>query len=163
MLGILAQVEGLWLTEPFQFTDSEDGDPVGLEGLVEALQILSGYADLCTTDCDTGNQGDCICQCATSSSMSLQCHHKTRHPRSGHSRCHPRPVRPRLCWKAKLARQLLAAEMNWVTERYSSLGRLEGWLLWYAEWAYNNECAAQATDAGKCLPEALDGLNNLGD
>ncbi len=152
VVGILTEVEQLWITEPFQFADGDNGEPVGLEGLIEALQILCGCADLCGTDCGDNGGDDCACQC--NASVSMQCHHSHHH-------CWPK--RPRMCWKARLARQLLAAEMNWVTERRSSLGRLEAWLLWYAEWAYNNECKAKATDAGKCLPRALDALNNLGE
>ena len=165
VVGILTQVEQLWIVDPFQFADGENDEPVGLAGLIEALKILKGYADLCTTDCDTGQgDDDCVCQCSTSSSLTAQCHDHHSDHRDRCRPCRPRcRIRPRLCWKAKLARQLLAAEMNWVTERRSSLGRLEEWLLWYAEWAYNNECKAQTTEAGECLPGALDALNNLGD
>ncbi|MBC7287248.1 MAG: DUF1416 domain-containing protein [Armatimonadetes bacterium] len=118
--SILAAVERLWVSEPFQFEDGYNDEPVGCAGLWQALQILS-----------PGNSSP------------------------GED--------SRMSWQRQLMRQLLAAEMNYASGRTSSLGRLEGWLLWFAEWAVNNPDAAQATQTCQWLISVLDGLNNLGE
>ncbi|MBD3292814.1 MAG: hypothetical protein GF393_07795 [Armatimonadia bacterium] len=62
------------------------------------------------------------------------------------------------CPVQKLDRQLLAAELNWVSGYSSSEPALEGAILWYAEWARNYNQAV----AGN-LAEFIDLWNNLGD
>lgn len=61
------------------------------------------------------------------------------------------------CPVQKLDRQLLAAELNWVSGYNSSEPALEGAILWYAEWVrnYNQSVAGD-------LAEFLDLWNNLG-
>lgn len=58
---------------------------------------------------------------------------------------------------ARLARQLLAAELNWVSGFNSSEPGLEELMLWWAEWVYNY----QPEIAGE-IAEFIDRWNNLG-
>lgn len=59
--------------------------------------------------------------------------------------------------EARLARQLLAAELNWVAGFRSSEPALEAMMLWWAEWVYNY----QPSMAGE-VAEFIDWWNNLG-
>ncbi|MEA3400898.1 MAG: SdrD B-like domain-containing protein [Armatimonadota bacterium] len=59
---------------------------------------------------------------------------------------------------AKLYRQLLAAELNWVSGRSSSMLKLEAMVLWYAEYVANeDEAMAEA------WADVLEAWNSLGD
>jgi len=58
---------------------------------------------------------------------------------------------------AKLARQLLAAELNWVSGYSSSEPALEAAILWYAEWVYNEDVGNAGDTAS-----FIDRWNNLG-
>lgn len=60
--------------------------------------------------------------------------------------------------EAKLLRHLLAAELNYVSGRGSSMPELEWALLWYGEYVAN-----VSPDMSGTLKEVYDALNNLGD
>jgi len=57
----------------------------------------------------------------------------------------------------KLLRQLLAAELNWVSGYSSSMPKLEWAIIWWGEWVVNND----ASIAGR-VAKHIDRWNNLG-